>query len=116
VSGPTRCEREFTVHRELGLHARPAGRFVSLAARFQSEIQVARAGSGDEWVSGRSVLSLLSLGATRGTRLRVRAVGADAEQAVAALGALLEELEEPSLDDLAALRGDRPADEREPPR
>jgi phosphotransferase system HPr (HPr) family protein len=89
------CEREFTVQRELGLHARPAGRFVALAGRFRSDIQVARNESGDEWVSGRSVLSLLSLGATRGTRLRVRAVGADAEQAVAALGSLLEELEEP---------------------
>ena len=99
------------MHRELGLHARPAGRFVSLAARFQSEIQVARAGSGDEWVSGRSVLSLLSLGATRGTRLRVRAVGADAREAVAALGELIEELEEPRLDELATLRGERSADE-----
>jgi phosphocarrier protein FPr len=103
VSGATVCE-EFTVRRELGMHARPAGRFVSLAARFQSEIQVARAGSGDEWVSGRSVLSLLSLGATRGTRLRVRAVGPDAGEAVAALGALIEELEEPALGDVAAGR------------
>ena len=107
------CERHFTVHRELGLHARPAGRFVSLAARFQSEIQVARAGSRDEWVSGRSVLSLLSLGATRGTRLRVRAVGADAEEAVAALGRLLEELEEPALDELAGARGQPTVRERE---
>jgi multiphosphoryl transfer protein len=113
VSGATTCEQQFTVHRELGLHARPAGRFVSLAARFQSEIQVARAGSGDEWVSGRSVLSLLSLGATRGTRLRVRAVGADASEAVAALGALIEELEEPALDDLTAGRGERSAGEPE---
>ena len=113
MSGPTICEEHFTVRRELGLHARPAGRFVALAARFQSEIQVARVGTGDEWVSGRSVLSLLSLGATRGTRLRVRAVGVDASEAVAALGALIEELEEPALDDLAAMRGERTAGERE---
>jgi phosphocarrier protein FPr len=89
------CEGEFTVRRELGLHARPAGRFVALAARFAAEIHVARDGRGDEWVSGRSVLSLLSLGATQGTRLRVRAVGADAPEAVAALGAILEEPAEP---------------------
>lgn len=89
------CEGDFTVQRELGLHARPAGRFVSLAARFASDIEVARAGREDEWVSGRSVLSLLSLGATRGTRLRVRATGADAEAAVAALGRILEEVNEP---------------------
>jgi phosphotransferase system HPr (HPr) family protein len=89
------AEGDFTVQRELGLHARPAGRFVALAARFASDIEVARAGHEDEWVSGRSVLSLLSLGATRGTRLRVRATGADAEAAVAALGRILEEANEP---------------------
>jgi phosphocarrier protein len=81
-------EAEFVVGIELGLHARPAGRFVTLAGRFECEIQVGR----DEgWVDGRSVLSLLSLAAGRGTRLRVRGVGPDAEQAVAALGRLLEE-------------------------
>ena len=78
---------EFIVAYELGLHARPAGRFVTLAGRFQAEVSVAR---GDEWVSGSSVLSLLSLAAARGTRLRVRAVGAQAREAVSALGHLLE--------------------------
>jgi len=38
------CEGDFTVQRELGLHARPAGRFVALAARFAADIEVARAG------------------------------------------------------------------------
>ena len=80
-------EAEFIVRNELGLHARPAGRFVSIAGRFRSEISVYRAG---EWVSGLSVLSLLSLAATHGTRLRVRAVGDDAEAAVAVLGRLIE--------------------------
>jgi phosphocarrier protein HPr len=86
------CEREFVVRSELGLHARPAGRFVALAGRFESEIQVAR---DEEWVSGLSVLSLLSLAAGQGTRLRVRAVGTDAEDAVAQLGRLLEAHAEP---------------------
>jgi len=81
------CEREFVVRSDLGLHARPAGRFVSTAARFRSEVMVAR---GEEWVSGRSVLSLLSLAAGQGTRLRIRAVGEDAALAVEALGQLLE--------------------------
>jgi phosphocarrier protein len=80
-------EGEFTVQRQLGLHARPASQFVVLAGRFESEISVAR---GKEWVDGRSVLSLLSLAAGNGTRLRIRAVGVDAEEAVEALGELLE--------------------------
>jgi phosphocarrier protein len=90
VSAPeelNKAEGEFTVGSELGLHARPAGRFVALAGRFSCEIEVGR---GEEWVDARSVLSLLSLAAGPGTRLRLRAVGADAAEAVAALGALLE--------------------------
>lgn len=82
-----RVERRFTVRSELGLHARPAGEFVVMASRFESEISV---GNGREWVDGRSVLSLLSLAAGRGVELRVRAVGPDAEEAVKALGALIE--------------------------
>ena len=80
-------EAEFVVTSELGLHARPAGQFVAMADRFEAEIKVGR---GDEWVDGRSVLSLLSLAASRGTRLSVRATGPDARAAVEALGALLE--------------------------
>jgi len=86
------CERVFCVAHALGLHARPAGRFVSLASRFQAQVEVAREGDADgEWVSGRSVLSLLSLAATHGTLLRLRATGPDAEQALAQLGQVLEE-------------------------
>ncbi len=80
-------ERAFTVRAELGLHARPAGQFVALAGRFSSEITVGR---GDEWVSGCSILSILSLAAEHGSTLIIRAVGTDAEQAVSELGLLLE--------------------------
>ena len=90
MTGDGRCERVFTVHAELGLHARPAGMFVMIAKRFAAQIEVARAEGSDDWVDGRSILSLLSLAAGRGTRLRVRAEGSDAADAVEALGALLE--------------------------
>jgi phosphocarrier protein len=88
VADDNQIEAEFTVKGELGLHARPAGRFVSLAAKFGSEISVGRGG---EWVNGRSVLSILSLAASQGTVLTIRAQGDDAEEAVRALGALVEE-------------------------
>ena len=45
---------------------------------------------GGEWVDARSILSLLSLAAKCGTVLHVRAAGADAEEAVEALGVLIE--------------------------
>ena len=88
MSEAPEAEGEFQVGSELGLHARPAGRFASTAARFAAEISVGRDG---EWVDGRSVLSLLSLAASTGTRLRIRATGSDAQEAVETLGALLEE-------------------------
>jgi phosphotransferase system HPr (HPr) family protein len=92
VSG--RSEAVFTVRAELGLHARPAGVFVSSAGRFSASIEVAREEGDLEWVDGRSILSLLSLAAGTGTRLRIRAEGKDAVEAVEALGRLLEELGE----------------------
>jgi phosphocarrier protein len=87
VSADGAVEREFVVANELGFHARPAGEFVRVASRFSSEVQVSRGG---EWVSGQSVLSLLSLAAGPGARLRVRAEGPDAAEAVAVLGQLIE--------------------------
>ncbi len=90
MSGGNVVERCFTVRSQLGLHARPAGRFVSMAGEFESEIGVAK---DDEWVNGCSVLSILSLAAGPGAKLRVRAEGPDAEAAVQALGELLESTE-----------------------
>jgi phosphocarrier protein HPr len=86
TDGP-KVEEEFRVGSDLGLHARPAGRFAAAAAQFESEIWVGRGG---EWVDARSVLSLLSLAAGSGTSLRIRAVGVDAQAAVEVLGRLLE--------------------------
>jgi phosphotransferase system HPr (HPr) family protein len=84
-------EQQFTVARELGLHARPSGLLVTKAAEFESEIEIGR---GDEWVSGSSVLSILSLAATRGTAVGVRARGGDAQQAVQAMGRIIEALDD----------------------
>jgi phosphocarrier protein len=69
------------------MHARPAGRFVTLATEFSCEISV---GKDDEWVNGGSVLSILSLAAAKGTVLQIRAVGDECSRAVAELGALIE--------------------------
>ena len=86
-------ERKFVVASELGLHARPAGEFANLAGRFDAEVEVSRGG---EWVSGQSVLSLLSLAASKGTTLRLRAQGPQAAEALEALGAPIERPEPPA--------------------
>ena len=68
-----------------GLHARAAAKFVNCAERFQAEIFVTRQGVE---VPGRSIMGLMMLAAAPGTEIEVRAVGADAAEAVAALAAL----------------------------
>ncbi len=79
-------ERRVTVINELGLHARPAAEFVKLAGRFKSEITVAKDG---EPVNGKSIMGVMTLAAECGAELTLRAEGADAEVAVAALEALV---------------------------
>ncbi len=62
-----------------GLHARPAATFVDLAKRFKSSIKVRH----DSTVAnGKSLLSLLQLGAENGAAIRVSAEGPDAEAAL----------------------------------
>ncbi len=80
------AERLVTVVNELGLHARPAAEFVKLAGRFKSEITVAKDG---EPVNGKSIMGVMTLAAECGAELTLRAEGADAEVAVAALEALV---------------------------
>lgn len=64
------------------LHARPAADFVRTAMRFSANVWVA---AGEREVDAKSLLSILALGAKRGTRLRLRADGVDAAAAVDAL-------------------------------
>ena len=81
-------EIEDQVANRLGLHARAAARFVKLASRFESRITVSKDGSR---VDGKSILSLLTLAAREGTRLRLAAEGNDAGDALAQLATLVRE-------------------------
>ncbi len=78
--------REVAITNQLGLHARAAARFVRLASQFTASVRVAR---GSRELDGKSILGLLLLGAARGSTIIIRADGADAEAAVAALAALV---------------------------
>ena len=76
-----------TVVNPLGLHARAAARFVSLAGRFASQIRVSR---GARTMDGKSILGLLLLAAARGSEVAIAADGPDEQAAVQALVALAE--------------------------
>jgi phosphocarrier protein HPr len=66
---------------------RPAGRLVHAASSFQCQIELERAG---QVADCRSILSLLTLGATQGSELVLRAQGPDAEDAIRTIRELFE--------------------------
>jgi phosphocarrier protein HPr len=68
------------------LHARPAGALSVAAAGFSSAVQLVVAG---KEVDAKSVLSVMQLGASSGQEVTVRAVGADAQEAVDTLIGIL---------------------------
>jgi len=74
-----------------GLHARPASLFVNLAQRFHATIEVVKE---ENIVDGKSILSILTLAATMGTELTIRAEGEDAQSALDALVELIDQFED----------------------
>ncbi len=80
-----------TLKNALGLHARPAAKFVQTAATFKSEIQVRNLTAGKGPVSARSLLGVISLGAVKGTQIGLSANGPDARQALDTLSTLVED-------------------------
>ncbi len=75
------------IKNKFGLHARPSASFVQTASRFQSEIKVEKDG---QVADGKSILDLMMLAAGQGNSITVRANGEDAEEALTALGELIE--------------------------
>ena len=83
------CSADFQIENRFGLHARPASVFVQSALLFQSEISVRNLAS-DMEADGKSVMSLLMLAASCGTRIRVSARGPDSREALQCLGSLIQ--------------------------
>ena len=76
------AEREVQIVNRNGLHARPAAEIVKAAAKFQSDITITR---DDIEVNGKSIMGVMMLAAEFGSKLKLKAAGPDAEQAVAAI-------------------------------
>ncbi len=77
---------EVTIVNRLGLHARAAAKFVHLASGFVSRVTVSRDGTR---VDGKSILGLLTLAASRGTKLHLALSGDDEVEAGARLAELV---------------------------
>lgn len=88
-------ERTLMVTARLGLHARAAARLVRVANSFQSQVllqrlddqdtTIASAGLTNALADAKSILSILMLAASCGTRIQARADGIDEEAAMTAI-------------------------------
>ncbi len=74
---------EVEIINQLGLHARAAAKFVGTAGRFACNIKVGR--TPESLVDGKSIMSVMMLAASKGTKLHLITDGQDEEQAMQAM-------------------------------
>ena len=91
MSQLTQQSKTVVIQNPQGLHARPASLFVNLAQRFHATIEVVKE---ENIVDGKSILSILTLAATMGTKLTIRAEGEDAQSALDALVELIDQFKD----------------------
>ncbi len=72
-------EKELVIKNKQGLHARPAAIFVQIANKYESDVMVKK---GKEEVNGKSIMGLMTLAAEKGSSIRLKIDGPDAEEAM----------------------------------
>ena len=81
------ASKSFTIPNKLGLHARAAAQVVKTANRFSSEITIS---TKKQSVNGKSIMGVLMLAASKGTKITVDAQGKDAPEALEAIDQLIQ--------------------------
>lgn len=79
--------KKLEIQNKLGLHARAAALFVQTVNKFSSQVTVTNDG---QTADGRSIMGMLTLGATQGSKIQVEVTGEDAEKALRAIEKLLD--------------------------
>jgi phosphotransferase system HPr (HPr) family protein len=79
-----------TVNHPVGLHARPAAKFVQTASEYDAEVTVANITEPTDPVNAKSILSILTLGVHKGYEIEICTDGPDERDAIQALKALVE--------------------------
>jgi phosphocarrier protein len=80
-------EETFVIQNRLGLHARAAGLVVRTANKYEAEISIEKDGV---VANAKSIMGVMMLAAAMGSRVKIKADGPDARQAVRALGRLIQ--------------------------
>lgn len=83
----TTVTRKITIINKLGLHARAANKLIDASTQFASEILIRH---GSKTANGKSIMTVMLLAAPKGSELEITAEGRDAEAAVDAICALID--------------------------
>jgi phosphocarrier protein len=78
-------EQIVTIQNRAGIHARPSAMLVQTAKDFQSNIYLEK---GTDRINGKSIMGILTLGASFGTEIKVIAEGEDEQKALEAMVSL----------------------------
>lgn len=79
-------QQEIEIINKLGLHARASAKLTQTASKFASEVWLSRNG---RRVNAKSIMGVMMLAAGKGSRIEIETAGADADAAMAALTALI---------------------------
>ena len=80
-------ERKITVVNRAGIHARPSALLVQTTKNFKSNIYLER---NNDRINAKSIMGIITLGASFGTELNIIAEGEDEETAVETIAKLFE--------------------------
>lgn len=78
--------RDYEIINQLGLHARAAAKLVGISSKFKCDIYIQK---GQAQVSGKSILGVMTLAASKGTTVTVTCKGDDEAAALDAIGDLI---------------------------
>jgi phosphocarrier protein HPr len=79
---------ELEIQNKLGLHARASAKLTQAASRFACDVWMSRNG---RRVNAKSIMGVMMLAASKGSRIELEATGNDADAALAALAILINE-------------------------
>lgn len=79
-------QREVEIVNKLGLHARASAKLTQLAAKYQSDVHIARSG---RRVNAKSIMGVMMLAAGKGAKVTLETDGPDEVEAMNALCALV---------------------------
>ena len=87
-------EAKLTVKHQVGLHARPAAKFVKLIKGFESDVQIKNLTRGGPTVSAKSLVRLVKIAVAQGHEIHVTVDGPDENDAIKAIRSFIDNVME----------------------